>query len=40
MWIFAEEEKNKGKDKTKGMSVQMIKKAVKKKIIEQINNES
>ena len=40
MWIFAEEEKNKGKDKAKGMSVQMIKKAVKKKIIEQINNGS
>ena len=38
MWMLAEEEKSKGKDKTKGMSVEVFKKNLKKKIIEQINN--
>ena len=38
LWMLAEEEKSKGKDKTKGMSVEVFKKNLKKKIIEQINN--
>ena len=38
LWMLAEEEKSKGKDKTKGMSIEVFKKNLKKKIIEQINN--